>query len=110
MMLDSLFIYFLQAAQTTVTATPAATTTIPIDLNTLVAALIPLGGLAYAVLKTLGSKLKKSEDENLKNSANMIEQFVLPALQQNKKFVEHTQGQDVKIEQIAENPIQVHGR
>ena len=32
----------------------------------------------------------------------MIEQFVLPALQQNKKFVEHTQGQDVKIEQIAE--------
>lgn len=98
-MLENLLIYFLQTAQTA--TAPAIAQSAPIDINTLVAALVPLGGLAYAVMKVMSEKMKKSENTSLKNSANMIEQFVLPALQQNKKFVDKTQVQDVKIEQLA---------
>lgn len=98
-MLENLLIYFLQTAQTA--TAPAIAQSAPIDINTLVAALVPLGGLAYAVMKVMSEKMKKSENTSLENSANMIEQFVLPALQQNKKFVDKTQVQDVKIEQLA---------
>jgi len=88
--------------QTAQTATaPAVAASAPVDVNTLMAALLPLGGLAYAVMKTMSAKMKKSESESLKKSADMIETFVLPALQQNKKFVDKTEVQDVKIEQIA---------
>jgi hypothetical protein len=98
-MLENFLIYFLQTAQTA--TTPAIATSAPVDINTLLAALVPLGGLAYAVMKVLKDKMKKSESTSLKNTANMIETFVLPALQSNSKFVEKTQVQDVKIEQLA---------
>ena len=99
MSLENLFIYFLQTAQTA--TAPAIATSAPVDVNTLLAALIPLGGLAYAVMKVLKDKMKKSENTSIKNTADMIETYVLPALQQNGKFVEKTQVQDVKIEQLA---------
>lgn len=99
-MLENFLIYFMQTAQTA--TTPAIASSAPVDVNTLVAALVPLGGLAYAVMKVLKEKMKKSENTSLKNTADMIETYVLPALQQNSKFVEKTQVQDVKIEQIAE--------
>jgi hypothetical protein len=98
-MLENFLIYFLQTAQTA--TTPAIAASAPVDINTLVAALVPLGGLAYAVMKILKDKMKKSESESIKNTANMIETYILPALQQNSKFVEKTQVQDVKIEQLA---------
>lgn len=98
-MLENILIYFMQTAQTA--TTPAIASSAPVDINTLLAALVPLGGLAYAVMKVMSEKMKKSENTNLKKSADLIEQFVLPALQQNSKFVEKTQVQDVKIEQLA---------
>src|SRR5215203_4859751 len=98
-MLENFLIYFMQTAQTA--TAPAVAASAPVDVNTLMAALLPLGGLAYAVMKTMSAKMKKSESESLKKSADMIETFVLPALQQNKKFVDKTEVQDVKIEQIA---------
>jgi hypothetical protein len=96
-MLENILIFALQTA-----TAPAVAAAPAVDVNTLLAALVPLGGLAYAVMKVMSEKMKKSENTSLKNSANMIETFVLPALQQNKKFVEKTEVQDVKIEQIAE--------
>lgn len=106
-MLENILIYFLQTAQTA--TTPAVAASAPVDVNTLIAALVPLGGLAYAIMKKMSANMKNAKNESLKETANIIETYILPALQQNSKFVEKTQVQDVKIEQLAEEVYKVMG-
>lgn len=107
-MLEQFLIYALQTAQTA--TTPAIAQSAPIDVNTLVASLTAIGGLAYAVMKKMSANMKNAKNESIKEAANMIETYILPALQQNSKFVEKTQVQDVKIEQLAEALYQYMGK
>lgn len=107
-MLEQFLIYALQTAQTA--TAPAVVQSAPIDVNTLLAALVPLGGLAYAIMKKMSANMKNAKNESLKETANIIETYILPALQQNSKFVEKTQVQDVKIEQLAEAVYQYMGK
>jgi hypothetical protein len=93
MLIENLLIFFMQtAAQTATTA--------PIDINTLITSLAALGGVGYAILKTMSEKMKKSKNESIREAGSMILTNILPLLEQNKKFVDNTANQDVKIDQI----------
>jgi hypothetical protein len=97
-MLENLLIFFMQTAQTA--TAPAIAQSAPIDINTLITSLAALGGVGYAILKTLSSKMEKSKNESIRNAGSMILTNILPLLEQNKKFVDNTANQDVKIDQI----------